>query len=182
MPARVAHVSMFMVVTWCLAAAGSKTATAQALCPQDAARGFEVEFPAAPHTTTVEANLAALGRTLPEGTWRAPVSGGIAFDGLALEGVSLTRNGKPKLGSSSHTLDVVVALRASDNILVDLELVVVDGEQTLRLGAFTGIAVRCEAKSVSQRFSISDHDFASFFAVGRTPTLRVKRTTVVGGC
>jgi hypothetical protein len=173
---------MFVMVTWCLVAAGTETATAQALCSEAADRGFEVQFPAAPHTMTVEADLAAFGGTLPGGTWRAPVPGGIASDGLALDAVSFTRNAKPKFGSSSHTFDVAVDLRASDSMLVELELVVIDGDRTLRLGVFTDIAVRCEAKRVSQTFSISDHDFVSFFAGGRAPKLRIKRTTFVGGC
>jgi hypothetical protein len=180
---------MFVIVTCCLVVAGTETATAQALCPWSDgrafnadARTFEVEVPRAKDTRTVEADLAALRGTLPGGTWRMPSSGGIASDGLALEGVSLTRNTEAGSGSNVHTFDIVVDLRASARILVDLELVVVDGERRLPLGAFTDIAVRCEAKSVSRKFSIADSDFASFFAAGRAPTLRVKRTTLLDGC
>jgi hypothetical protein len=173
---------MFVMVTWCLVTAGTRTAKAQALCPQADVRGFAVEFPRAPYTTTVEADLRAFGDTLPGGTWRMPVSGGIASDGLALEGVSLTRSTEPGFGSNVHTFDVVVDLRASDNVVTDLEFVVVDGERSLRLGAFTDITIRCQAMSVSRKFSISDLDFVSFFAAGRTPKLRVKTTTLVAGC
>jgi hypothetical protein len=158
----------------CLVAAGTRTATAQALCPQANVKDSEVEIPVAPYTMTLEADVRALGDTLPGGTWRMPVSGGIAPDGLALEGVSFTRN--------DHTFDVVVDLRASDNLVADLEFVVVDGQRTLRLGAFTEITIGCQALSVSRKFSISDYDFVSFFAAGRAPTLRVKRTTRADGC
>lgn len=174
MHARVAHVTMFVMVTSCLVVAGTRTATAQALCPQANVRNADVEIPLAPYAMTLEADLRALGDTPPGGTWRMPVSGGIASDGLALEGVSFTRN--------DHTVDVVVDLRASDNLAVDLDFVVVDGERSLRLGAITEINIGCQALSVSRKFSISDHDFASFFAAGRAPTLRLKRTTRVGGC
>jgi len=163
-----------VMVTFSLVVAGNRTATAQALCPEAVAPGFQLQLPHAPSIVTVEADLAAVGGTLPGSTWRMPLSGGIAADGLMLEGVTFTRK--------AHAFDVVVELRASDRILVGLEFVLVDGERTLRLGAFTDIAVRCEAKSVSQTISISDDDFATFFAGGRAPTLRVKRTAVVGGC
>jgi hypothetical protein len=182
MLARVAHLAMFLLMTWCLVAAGTPPATAQALCPEPEAQVFGVRLPSAPYVLTVEADLAALGGTRPGDTWRMPVSGGIAPDGLALEAVSFTRNAASKLGSSDHTFDVVVELRASDRILVGLEFVVVDGERSLALGRFKDIPVRCEAKRVSQTFSISDHDFVSYFAGGRAPTLRIKRTSVVGGC
>lgn len=111
-----------------------------------------------------------------------PASDGIASDGLALDGVSLTRNREAEFGSNVHTFDVVVDLRASDNVVTDLEFAVVDGERSLRLGAFTDITIRCQAMSVSRKFSISDHDFASFFAADRAPMLRVKRTTRGDGC
>jgi hypothetical protein len=182
MPARVSQVTMFAMLTWSLLAAGTRTATAQALCPKSDVRDFSEGFPRVPSTITVEADFRAFGGTLPGGAWRMPGSGGLAGDGLALEGVSFTRNAKAEQGSSGHTFDVVVDLRASDRILVDLEFVVVDGERRLRLGAFTGIAIRCEAKSVSQTFSISDRDFLSFFAGGKAPTLRVTRTGLVDGC
>ncbi len=190
MLAHVSRVTTFVMVTWCLVVAGTRTATAQALCPEAVARpigeadvrGLDAEFPRAPNTITVEADLRALGGTLPGGTWRMPNSGGLAADGLALEGVSFTRGTKPEFGSILHTFDVVVDLRAWGDIVTDLEFLVVDGERSLRLGAFTDIAIRCEATSVSRTFSIIDHDFVSFFAGGRTPTLRVKRTTRADGC
>lgn len=182
MLARFAHVTMFVMVTCCLVAAGTRTATAQALCPPTDAGDFEVGVPRAPHAMTVEADLRAFGATLPGGTWRMQVSGGIAYDGLALEGVSLTRRLEPGFGSTVHTFDVAVELRASDRILVDVELVVVDGERSLPLGALTEIPVRCEAKSASRTFTISDRDFASFFGAGNAPKLRIKRTSLVGGC
>jgi len=182
MLARVSHVSMFAMAIGCLVVAGTRTAMAQALCPEYDAGAFEVRIPHAPQIMTVNVDLSALGGTRPGATWRMPVSGGIAFDGIALEGVSFTRNPEGVLGASLHTFDVVVELRASDRILVGLEFVVVDGDRSLALGRFTDIAVRCEAKRVSQVFSISDHDFVSFFSGGRAPTLRVKRTTIVGGC
>ncbi len=81
-----------------------------------------------------------------------------------------------------HSFDVAVDLRAWDNVVIDLESVVVDGARRLRLGAFTGIDIHCEAKRVSQTFSITDDDFVSFFAKAKTPTLRVERTTRGDGC
>ena len=182
MPARVSQVTMFVTLVWCLVVAGTRTATAQALCPEAYVQTFDAGFLRAPKSITVEADLGGFGDTLPGGTWRMPASGGIASDGVALEGVSLTQSTKPEFGSNVHTFDVVVDLRASDNVVTDLEFVVVDGERSLRLGAFTDIIIRCQAISVSRKFSISDHDFMAFFAAGRTPTLRVKRTTRVDGC
>ena len=190
MLARVSHVTMFVMLTWCFLVAGTQTATAQALCPQADVRpfskadvlAFDAGFLHDPKTITVETDLRAFGGTLPGGTWRMPSPGGLAWDGLALEGVSFTRNTEPEFGPTSHTFDVVVDLRAWDSIVTDLELVVVDGERSLRLGTLTGIALHCAATSVSRTFSISDHDFVSFFAAGRAPTLRVRRTTRADGC
>jgi hypothetical protein len=190
MLARVSHVTLFVVLPWCLALSATRTATAQALCPEVDVRpfreadvpGLDERFQRAPDTITVDADLRALGGTLPGGTWRIPNSGGLAGDGLALEGVSFTRNTEPEFGSIFHTFDVVVDLRAWGNIVTDLELVVVDGDRRLRLGAFTDVAVHCEATSVSRTFSITDHDFVSFFAGGMAPALRVERTTRADGC
>ena len=190
MPERVSPMKMFVILAWYFVVAGVQAATAQALCPEADVRPFrEVEVPAFdtrflrdPKTIVLESDLRALGGTLPGGTWRMPNPGGPAWDGLALEGVSFTRETAPELGSNFHTFDVVVDLRAWDSIVTELELVVVDGERSLRLGAFTGIALRCEATSVSRTFSIADHDFTSFFSGGRVPTLRVKRTTRADGC
>lgn len=184
MRARVSHGTMFVILTVCLAA-GTGAASAQALCPKAAVEpfeGFGAGLPRAPETITVDADLRALGTMLPGGTWRMPYSGGLASDGVALEGVSFTRSSRPQFGSTLHTFDVVVDLRAWDNVMTDLEVVVVDGDRSLRLGAITGLDIRCKATSVSRTFSIADRDFVSFFAGGTTPTLRVKRTTMVGGC
>jgi hypothetical protein len=189
MLARVSRGTTFVFLTWCLVVAGTRTATAQLLCPKvDVDRPFreaslvlDAGFPRAPETITVDADLRAFGSTLPGGTWRMPSSGGLASDGLALEGVSF-RNTKSELGSMSHAFEVVVDLRAWDSRVTDLELVVVDGERRLRVGAIPGIVIHCEAKSVARTFSITDRDFVSFFAGGRTPTLRVERTTRADGC
>jgi hypothetical protein len=191
MLARVAQVTTIVMVAGCLVTAGSRDARAQALCPQADARHFreldevsqfEVRVPHAPETKTIEADLASLRDTLPGSTWRMANFDGISSDGLALEGVSLTRTPAPGIGSNTHTFEVAVDLRASDRILVELELVLIDGERRLPLAALNDIPVRCEAKSVPLKISISDDDFASFFAAGRAPELRVKRTTIVNGC
>jgi hypothetical protein len=187
MLARASHVAILVVVTWCYVVAGTPIATAQALCPEAEARSFseavvpafDKGFQSDPQTISVEADLRALGS---EGTWRMPIPGGPAPDRVALEGVSFTRSTEPELGRNPHTFDVEVDLRAWGSLVTDLELVVVDGERSLRLGAFKGIALRCEVARVSRTFSISDHDFALFFAGGKTPTLQVKRTTSPDGC
>jgi len=190
MLARVSNVRIFVMLTWCFVVAGAQTATAQALCPEAEVRpfreadvrAFDAGFLRNPKTITVETDLRALGDTLPGSAWRMPNPGGLAWDGVALEGVSFTRNTEPEFGPNFHTFDVVVDLRAWDSIVTDLEFVLVDGERSLRLGAFTGIALRCEATSVSRTFLITDQDFVSFFAGGRAPALRVKRTTRADGC
>lgn len=186
MRARVSHVIAFVMLTWCFVVAGTQTATAQALCPQADVRPFSEEIRPFvtgsvrdSKTTTVETDLRTLGGTLPGGTWRMANPGGPAWDGLALEGVSFTRKTEPELG---HTFDVVVDLRAWDSIATDIELIVVDGERSLRLGALTGIVLHCAATSVSRTFSITGPDFESFFAGDRAPTLRIKRTTRADGC
>jgi hypothetical protein len=188
--ARVLHGTVFVILTWWIVLAGAQAAMAQALCHEADVRpfretdvlAFDAGFLRAPRTITVEADLRGLGDTLPGGTWRMPYPGGLAWDGLALEGVSFTRNTEPKSGADVHTFDVVVDLRAWDSIVTDLEFVLVDGERSLRLGALPNIALRCEATSVSRTLSITDHDFVSFFGAGRAPTLRVKRTTHADGC
>ena len=182
MPARVSRVTTFVILAGCLVVAGTRTATAQALCPEANVQAFDAGFLRAAKPITVEADLRGLGDMLPGGTWRMPASGGIASDGLALEDVSFTRNTKPEFGSNLHGFDVTVDLRASENLLIDLEFVVVDGERSLRLGTFKDVAIRCQAMSVSRKVSISDRDFVSIFAAGRAPTLRVKRTTRGDGC
>ena len=182
MLARVSHATIFVMLSLCFVVAGTRTATAQALCPKADVLAFDAGFLRGAKAITVETDLRAFGGTLPGGTWRMPSPGGPAWDGLALEGVSFTRNTEREVGPDFHTFDVVVDLRAWDSIVTDLEFVVVDGERSLRLGALTDIAVRCEATSVSRTFSITDQDFASFFTGGRTPTLRVKRTTHADGC
>jgi hypothetical protein len=189
MLARVSRARIFMMLTGCIVVAGTRTATAQALCPEAEVRffreadvrAFDTGFLRNPKTITVETDLRALGDTLPGGAWRMPNPGGLAWDGVALEGVSFTRNTEP-VEPNFHTFDVVVDLRAWGSVVTDLEFVLVDGERSLPLGAFTGIALRCEATSVSRTFVITDHDFVSFFAGGRAPTLRVKRTTRADGC
>jgi hypothetical protein len=178
------------MLVWCFVVAGTQSATAQALCPEadvrpfseTDVRPFDTAFRREPTTITVEADLRTLGGTLPGGAWRMPNPGGIARDGLALEGVSFTRNTAPEFGTSFHSFDVVVDLRAVDSLVTDLEFVVVDGERSVRLGGFTGLALRCEATRVSRTFFITDHDFVSFLAGGRAPTLRIKRTTRADGC
>jgi hypothetical protein len=187
MLARVSHVAVFVMVTGCFLAAGAQIASAQALCPEVEIRpfsetdvpAFATGFPRDPQTITVETDLSAFS---PEGTWRMPNPGRPAPDGLALEGVSFTRNTEPELGANLRTIDVVVDLRAWGSLVTDLELVVVDGERSLRLGAFKDVTLRCQATRVSRTFSITDTDFASFFVGGRPPTLRVKRTTRADGC
>ena len=190
MLARVSHLKLPVMLTWCFVVAGAQAATAQALCPkadvrpfrEDEVQAFNAGFLRDPKTITVETDLRALGGTLPGDTWSMPNPGGLAWDGLALEGVSFTRNTEPEFGPNFHTFEVVVDLRAWGSIVTDRELVVVDGERSLRLGAFTGIVLHCAATSVSRTFSITDQDFVSFFAGGRAPTLRVKRTTRADGC
>jgi len=190
MLARVSHVTIFVMVAWCTVVAGTQTATAQALCPEVDVRpfsgadvwAFDPGFLREPKTTTVETDLRTLGSTLPGATWRMQDPGGLAWDGVALEGVSFTRKKEPEFGPNFHTFDVMVDLRAWGGIVTDLELVAVDGERSLRLGAFTGITLRCEAMRVSRTLSITDQDFVSFFEGGRAPTLRVKRTTHTDGC
>ena len=190
MLARVSHVTIFAMVTGCFVLAGTQAATAQALCPQADVRPFSeagvpafgTDFLREPKTITVETDLRALGDTLSGGTWRMQNPGGLAWDNVALEGVSFTRNTDPELGPNFRSFDVVVDLRAWGSFATDLEFVVVDGERSLRLGEFTGITLHCEATKVSRTFSITDHDFVSFFADGSAPTLRVKRTTRADGC
>jgi hypothetical protein len=145
MLARVSHAGIFVMLTWCFVVAGTQTATAQALCPEADVRAFDAGFLRGPKTITVETDLRALGGTLPGGTWRMPNPGGLAWDGVALEGVSFTRNTEPEFGPDLHTFDVVVDLRGWNSIVTDLEFIVFDGERSLPLGAFTGIALRCEA-------------------------------------
>ena len=190
MLARVSNVKIFVMLTGCFVVAGNQSAMAQALCPEAEVRplreadvrAFDTGFLRNPKTITVETDLRALGDTLPGGAWRMPNPGGLAWDGVALEGVSFTRNTEPEFGPNSHTFNVVVDLRAWGSVVTDLEFVLVDGEHSLPLGVFTGIAVRCEATTVSRTFSITDDDFVSFFTGGRAPTLRVKRTTRADGC
>lgn len=182
MLARVPQTTMFVMVILGLSVAGTRDAAAQALCPATDATAIQLALQRAPVTTTVEADLGALGEMPPGGTWRMPVSPGIAPDGLAIEGVALTRSRAPGLESTAHGFDVVVDLRASDRILVTVELVLIDGERSLTLGTIKEIPVRCEAKSASLTVTISDRDFESFFAGGKTPRLLVKRTSFVGGC
>lgn len=177
---RVSHATLSVMVVWCFLVTGTPTARAQALCPDFGAPSFEVGLLRAPDSITVEVELRAFGATPPGGTWRTPISGGVASDGIALEGVSFTRSNEPRFGSTAQTYDVVVDLRAWGSLVTQLEIVVVDGDRLLRLGAFTDVALHCEAKSVARTFSITDRDFMSFFAGGRTPKLRVERTT--GGC
>jgi|GEM_PF-2375606 len=190
MLARVSKAALFVMLTWCFVMVGTQTATAQALCPEADVRpfgeadvrAFDVGFLRDPKSITVQTDLGGFSSTLPGGTWRIPNPGGLAWDGIALEGVSFTRNTEPESGANLHTFNVVVDLRAWGSAVTDLEFVLVDGERSLTLGAFTGIAVRCEATSVSRTFSIADHDFVSFFAGSRAPTLRVRRATRADGC
>ena len=166
--------------------AGTQSATAQALCPVAVAvadvRTFDAGFLRDPKAITIQADLGAFNGSLPGGTWRTPNPGGIAWDGIALEGVSFTRDTEMESGPNLHTFNVEVALRAWGSVVTDLEFIAVDGERSLSLGALTGIAVHCEATSVSRKFSISDRDFVSFFAGEKAPTLRVRRTTRPDGC
>jgi hypothetical protein len=182
MPARVLQLTMIVTVVCGLVVAGTPTASAQALCPEAYAQTLDAGFLHAPKTTTLKADLGEFGDMLPGGTWRMPLSGGIAFDGLAVEGVSFTRITEPGSGSKVFTFEVVVDLRASDNLSSDFEFVAVDGDRRLRLGGLTDIRVQCQAMSVTRTFSIATSDFVSFFAAGQVPRLWVVRTTLVGGC
>jgi hypothetical protein len=182
MPARVSILKIFVMLTWCFVVAGTQTAVAQALCPEADGRAFDVGFLRDSKAITVQTELGAFSGTLPGGTWRMSNPSGLAWDGIALEGVSFTRNTEPEFGPNFHTFNVVVDLRAWGSIVTDLEFVIVDGERSLPLGTFTGIAVHCEATSVSRTFLITDQDFVSFFAGDRAATLRVKRTTRADGC
>jgi hypothetical protein len=182
MPARVLQLTMFVTVVSGLVVVGAPTASAQALCPEAYAQTLDAGFLHAPRTTTIKGDLGEFGDMLPGGTWRMPLSGGIAFDGLALEGISFTRITESGSGSKFFTFEVVVDLRASDNLSSDLEFVAVDGDRRLRLGSIEGVKVQCRAINVSRTFSIATSDFVSFFAAGQVPRLWVVRTTLVGGC
>jgi hypothetical protein len=184
MLARVSNLEVLVTLTWCFVMAGTQTATAQALCPEAAAevRGFNAGSLRDAKVITVQTDLGAFSGTLPGGTWRMPNSAGLAWDGIALEGVSFTGNTAGELDPGFHTFRVVVDLRGGGSMVTDLEFVAVDGQRSLPLGTFTGIAVHCEATSVSGTFLITDHDFVSFFARDKAPALRVKRTTRADGC
>jgi len=192
MPACVSRSTILVMLTWCLVLFASRTATAQLLCPEADARPLDEagvlridsEILRAPKTITVEADVRALGDSLPGGTWRMPSSSGFDCDGLALEGVAFTRHTTPALESSVHMFDVVIDLRArprGDDIAAALELVVTDGERRLRLGSYEDIRLHAgEAMRVSRTISIAKDDFVAFFAGGATPTLRVTRW--IPGC
>jgi hypothetical protein len=180
MPARGPQVKMFVLVIGCLGVAATREATAQALCPPTDAQAIELALLRSPETTTVEGDLP--GEMPPGDTWHMPVSPEMASDGLALEGVALTRRLQPGPESTAQTFEIVVEFRAADRILVNVELALIDGKHSLPLGTIKEIPVRCEAKTVSQTMTISAGEFASYFAKGKNPKLRVTRTSFVGGC
>jgi hypothetical protein len=130
---------------------------------------------------TIEASFGDFAATPPGGTWKMPLTGGFYCDGLALDGVSFTRNEDTDLPAVFRSFDVVVHLRAwpqVDDKTTDLEFVAIDGERRLNLGTIAEIRLRAgETTSFSGTFSLSSHDFESFFALGTVPTLRVTRTT-----
>lgn len=183
MPALVSRSTILVIATWCLVGFATSTATAQALCPEADAGPFRQAVVASldpdPKTLTVEADVRALGDTLPGGSWRMPTSGRFDCDGLSLEGVSLHRHKHPDLESGVHTFDVVIELRARPleaKLAAALDLVVADGDRQLRLGSFQDIRLRAgDATRVAQTISITKDDFDAFFAEGAEPTLRVTR-------
>jgi hypothetical protein len=130
---------------------------------------------------TIEASFGDFAFTPPGGTWKMPLTGSFYCDGLALDGVSFTRNDETDLPTVFRSFDVVVALRAwpqIDDKTTDLEFVAIDGERRLNLGKIAAIRVRAgETTSFSGTFSLSAYDFESFFGDGGSPTLRVTRST-----
>ncbi len=110
-----------------------------------------------------------------------PLSGGFYCDGLALDGVSFTRNADAEFPAIFRSFDVQVELRArpqADDKAADLEFVAIDGERELLLGTIADIHVRAgERTSFSHTFLLNAYEFESFFASGTVPDLRVTRTT-----
>ncbi len=173
MLARIAHVAIFVIMA-------IPAVRAQALCPKADAQQFDLESLHSRSTTTVESDLAAFSDSSSAATWRMASTGGIGSDGVAIDGVVLKRNARSDQGKT--TVNVVVDLRASDSIVVDLELALVDGVRTLRLGTFDDIPVHCQAIRIEREFKISGDEFQSYQSMGRAPVLRVRRTVRGDGC
>ncbi len=144
-----------------------------------AAQDFALKLVSTP--VTIEADVRELGGILAGGTWRMPSHGGFYCDGLAVDGISFTRNAEPHFDAVVRTFDVVVDLRArpdAQDVMADLEFIVIDGERRLILGKFTGVRVGARDKtSVAETFSMTAYDFESFLTAGHAPTLRVTMTT-----
>lgn len=181
MLARVSNRGIFAMLAFCFAMAGTRTATAQALCAVADVHAFDAGFLRDSKTIMVQTDLGAFRGTLPGGTWRMN-PGGPAWDGIALEGVSFTQNPEAETGANFHTFHVEVALRAWGSVVTDLEFIAIDGERSLSLGTLPAITVHCEATSVTGKLSITDRDFVAFFAGEKAPMLRVRRTTRPDGC
>jgi hypothetical protein len=130
---------------------------------------------------TLEAPLAGLAGARPGESWNMPLTGVFYCDGLALVGVTFTRNDEPGAASTIRTFDVVVTLQAwpqIDDKSTDLAFVAVDGRRELILGRFDGLRLRAGATtSFSRKFSLDARAFDSLFALGNAPVLRVTRTT-----
>jgi hypothetical protein len=154
-------------------------ASAQALPKYLEDRPFRLALVDSP--MTVEAPLSGLPNTTPGGTWTMPLTGAFYGDGLALVGVTFTRIDTLGDAAAFHSFDVVVTLRAwsqADDQVMHLDFVVADGENEMSLARFRDVPVRAgKITSFSQTISINAYDFDSWFAFGKTPMLRVRRTS-----
>lgn len=179
MSKRTARATFFATLSFAGLVLAASSVWAQAAPRWPDGRVFRLALVDAP--MTVEASFDDFAATPPGGTWKMPLTGGFYCDGLALDGVSFTRNENTDLPSVFRSFDVVVHLRAwpqIDDKTTDLEFVAIDGGRRLNLGTIAEIRVRVgETTSFSGTFSLSAHDFESFFASATVPTLRVTRTT-----
>jgi hypothetical protein len=150
-----------------------QVATAQGLCPESNVPNFVRGPSRAPVTGLVLSDLRSSGNALPEGPWSLSEPQGQGEDLIALEGVTITRRG------GTH-YDVAIDLRAWGHVITNLDLVVIDGDRRLAVGAVKGVELHCEAKRVAATISISERDLASFFGTGKAPTLRVERSAPDG--
>jgi hypothetical protein len=179
MSKRIERAAFVAAVSFVCLVGATSSAPAQELARWSGDRDFRVTLVDAP--MTVEASFGDFAATPPGGTWKMPLSGGFYCDGLALDGVSFTRNANAEPPAIFRSFDVQVELRArpqADDKVTDLEFIAIDGERELPLGTIADIHVRAgERTSFSHTFSLNAYEFESFFGAGRTPTLRVTRTT-----
>ena len=182
MPARCPILSSLylLMAGWIVFSPGMPASAADPVVRQGS--NDDLEFKVLHSPVTVEASLDEF-IALPRGQrWALPPIGHFYCDGVTIETIHLKKVRAPGLVTGEHNaIHVSVELRTraqKDDMAVDMEFVLLDGDRRLLLGRIVNTEIEAgKTESAGQAFELSATDREAWFGPGKHATLRITIST-----